>query len=137
VPLLLAAPAAGAERARAAIECRVTPEKLVYACTIALRRARSGEPLTGAEVVVGADMPSMPLAHNVKPATGAPTDVPGSYAATLHLEMLGDWAVHVTVTGPLRDRLVEVLTFTAEGATPAKAAPRGSGSGSGSGSDKQ
>jgi hypothetical protein len=100
------------ERARADIKCQPSAQTLVYTCAITLARAKGGEAISGADVMVGADMPSMPMAHNVKPAKATPTEVAGQYNATLTLEMHGDWAVHITVGGPLRDKIVNVLNFT-------------------------
>ena len=113
-----------AERAQAAIACKPTGEKFTYDCTIALKAARSGEAIDKAEIVVGADMPSMPMAHNVKPVAGKPTEAPGTYAARLVLEMHGDWAVSVTVDAPFRDKIVRLLNFTPTKVTEAKPGSR-------------
>lgn len=103
--------AAAAERAKAEVECAPTGKKLVYSCTIALAGRKSGDPLEGAKLVVGADMPSMPLAHNVRPVTAAPGDKPGMYTATIELEMHGEWALRLDVSGPTRDRLFHKMHF--------------------------
>lgn len=117
--LLAASGLAGAQGApRAAVECKATAKKLVYDCRIALTRA--GAPLEGVEVTLGADMPSMPMAHNVKPVKAAPAGAPGAYAAQLELEMLGEWALKLRLAGPVRDQLVEHLEFDAQGSKPAK-----------------
>ena len=114
----LAAPAQAADRARAAIDCKATPEKLVYDCTIKLTNARTAAPLEQAAVTVGADMPSMPMAHNIRPVTAKATGTPGEYQARLALEMYGDWAVRLKIAGPLRDQLVEVKNFHEAGSGP-------------------
>ena len=67
------------------LECRYAGTDFVYDCRIALERG--GQPLSGAEITVGADMPSMPMAHNVKPVKAKPTSKPGEYQARLELEM--------------------------------------------------
>ena len=117
------AAALAADRASAVIDCKATTELLIYDCIIALGNARTGAPLEGATVTVGADMPSMPLAHNIRPVTAKATGKPGEYAARMTLEMHGDWAVRLTVTGPLRDQLVAVKNFGKAGSGP----PQGKG----------
>jgi len=106
----LAAPAF-AQRVAADIDCKPTKHDLVYDCRIQIRQARSGEPVTGAEVSVGADMPSMPMAHQVKPVKAKPGTAPGEYAARIELEMYGEWALRLTVRGPVRDVIVKKLEF--------------------------
>ncbi|MDE0058928.1 MAG: FixH family protein [Defluviicoccus sp.] len=103
--------AATAERAKATVECAPTAERLVYDCKIVLMGRKSGQPLAGAKLVVGADMPSMPLAHNVRPVTAAPGEKPGMYEARIELEMHGEWALRLDVSGPLRDRLIHKMHF--------------------------
>lgn len=77
-------------------------------CTVRLRGA-DGRPLTGAAVTLAASMPSMPMAHQVKPAAAAPTGTPGEYRGRLELEMSGAWAVQVDIAGPVRDRVARTL----------------------------
>jgi hypothetical protein len=120
-----AAAALAADRVSAVVDCKATPELLVYDCVIALSNARTGVSLEGATVTVGADMPSMPMAHNVRPVAAKATGKPGEYAARITLEMHGDWAVRLTVDGPLRDQLVTVKNFGKAGSGPpqGKSAP--------------
>jgi len=120
--------ALAADRANAVVDCKATTETLVYDCTIKLSNARTAAPLEQATLTVGADMPSMPMAHNVRPVTAKAGATPGEYQARLALEMYGDWAVRLKITGPLRDQLVEVRNFDAAGSGPPrrKAAPPGS-----------
>ena len=99
------------ERVAADVSCTATAERLAYDCTIVLRGRKSGMPVEGAEVVVKADMPSMPMAHNVPPVKAAPGSMPGHYTAHLELEMHGDWALTLDVSGPTRDRIVKKLQF--------------------------
>lgn len=107
----LAAPAHAAERAKADIECLPAGEPLVYDCAIRLSGAKSKAPLDGVQITLGADMPSMPMAHAVAPVPAEPAGEPGLYRARLRLEMRGDWALKLRLSGPVRDQLVEVLRF--------------------------
>ena len=101
------------ERVAADVSCAPAAEKLTYDCTIMLRGKKSGDPVEGAELVVKAEMPSMPLAHNVRPVKAEPGTMPGHFTATLELEMLGEWALTLDVSGPTRDRVVKKLDFGA------------------------
>jgi hypothetical protein len=98
-------------KAKAEVSCAATAKPLEYDCAIKLSDARSGAALTGVEVTVGADMPSMPMAHNVKPAKAMPGNEPGTYRAHIKLEMHGDWVVKVDLVGPVRDRIVKSMRF--------------------------
>ena len=103
-------PAAG-ERKVAEVECKPAEKKLVYDCMISLKGKKSGMPVAGAEFTVGADMPSMPGAHNVRPTPAKPHGPPGTYRARVHLEMTGEWALRLDFTKPGRDRLIKKLHF--------------------------
>jgi len=107
-----------AQAPKADLLCRFTGTDFVYDCTI--RLSRGGKPLQGAKVTVGADMPSMPMAHNVKPVKAQPTQAPGEYKAKLDLEMLGVWAVKLRLAGPVRDQLILHYEFDSKGATPVR-----------------
>ena len=98
-------------KAKAEVSCDATAKPLEYDCAIKLSDARSEAALTGVEVTVGADMPSMPMAHNVKPVKATPGSEPGTYHAQIKLEMHGDWAVKVDLAGPVRDRIVKSMRF--------------------------
>jgi hypothetical protein len=114
-------------RAKADVSCRPTSTALQYDCTFTLTNSRSSEPLTGVTLTVGADMPSMPMMHNVRPVKAAPGEAAGTYLARLELEMHGDWAVQLNLSGPLRDRLVSILRFEPDRVAPTaapKAPPR-------------
>jgi hypothetical protein len=102
----IAAPAL-AQRLDAEVHCSPTPHDLVYDCRFVLREAKSGTPVDGADVSVGADMPSMPMAHNVKPVKASPGKAPGEYRARIELEMYGEWALKLNVRGPARDVVVK------------------------------
>jgi hypothetical protein len=111
---LLAMPVAGyaaATRVKADVECQPLAARLQYDCVLKLANAGTDEPVSGATVRIGADMPSMPMAHNVRPVQATAGETPGTYRARLTLEMHGDWALRIDVTGPLRDRVVRLLRF--------------------------
>jgi hypothetical protein len=108
--LALAAPAA-AQRLAADVNCQLTQHDLVYDCRIALSEASSRKPVSGADVSLGADMPSMPMAHNVKPVKAKPANEPGHYTARLALEMYGEWALRINVRSPVRDVIVKRIDF--------------------------
>ena len=107
--LALSSAASAGERAKADVSCKATGEKLVYDCVIMLMKMKSGDPIAGAKIVVKADMPSMPMAHNVAPVNAMAMGKPGSYHARLKLDMHGEWALTIDISGPLRDRLVNKL----------------------------
>ncbi len=107
--LMLSSAASAGERAKADLDCKATDEKLVYDCTIMLMNRNNGDPIPGAKIVIKADMPSMPMAHNAPPVTAIATGKPGNYHARLKLEMHGEWALTIDISGPLRDRLVKKL----------------------------
>jgi len=113
---LISSSAASAQRAQAELHCKPTKTDFVYDCTIKL--SRNGQPLAGAAITVGADMPSMPMAHNLKPVKAKPGKVPGDYEAKLDLEMLGQWAVKLRLGGPLKDQLILLYDFDEKGAQP-------------------
>ena len=104
-------PTAAGERKVAEVECKPAEQKLVYDCMITLKGKKSGMPVAGAEFTVGADMPSMPGAHNVRPTPAEPHGTPGTYRARVHLEMTGEWALRLGFTKPARDRLIKKLHF--------------------------
>ena len=68
-----------------------------------LTEAKSGKPVSGAEVSVGADMPSIPMAHTVRPVKAKPGKAPGEYLARIELEMAGEWSLKLNARGPVRD----------------------------------
>ena len=113
--LLVLVPAfalAGGERPMVKLGCEPTDEKLVFHCTFDVMGKKSHEPIEGAAFKVNADMPTMPLAHNVRPIRPEPVaGKPGSYEGRLELEMLGEWAIKMTFDKPVRDIVIEKLTF--------------------------
>jgi len=105
-----------AQTPKADLHCKATGKDFTYDCTVVLMRG--SEPLQGAEVTVSADMPSMPMAHNVRPAKATPGARPGEYKARLELEMLGEWTVKLRLAGPVRDQIVVNYDFDSRGAKP-------------------
>lgn len=115
--ILVGLPALGvAQSPSAEVHCKATGQDFVYDCRIMLMHG--GRPLEGAAVTLGADMPAMPMAHNVGPANATPGTKPGEYNARLDLEMLGEWAITLRIDGPVRDLLVLHYDFDSKGARP-------------------
>jgi hypothetical protein len=56
-------------------------------------------------------MPSMPGMHSVRPVRAKPGGKPGVYSARVVLEMHGEWALKISVSGPLRDQVIHVMRF--------------------------
>jgi hypothetical protein len=112
-PLLLAVAAACAAPAppSLAVEVACVPETHVLRqlCTVTLTDRGTGRPVEGARLILTADMPSMPLVHNVPPATALAGGRPGTYHGTLQLEMAGRWVVTVRVTAPVTDQFTQAI----------------------------
>ncbi|MGE0736541.1 MAG: FixH family protein [Alphaproteobacteria bacterium] len=102
-----------AERAKADIACMPAAQDMTYDCIIKLSGRDSGKPLAGATLTVGAEMPSMPMAHNVRPVAAKEAE-PGTYAVRIELEMHGEWALKLDIAGPMRDRIVQKMDFAGE-----------------------
>ena len=113
-----AAPALAADRAKVAMKCTAAGADFVFDCTLDVTNARTGASVEEAKIVLGADMPSMPMVHNVPPVEFKPGDRPGRYVARINLDMLGAWAIKLRITGPLRDEVVEVYEFGEKEASP-------------------
>ena len=114
--LLLASSGAAAQRAQAGMRCAHSGTDFIYDCVIEVRRA--GEPVPGLAITAGADMPSMPMAHNIRPVKARPGSSPGEYLLRLDLDMAGEWAVKLRLSGPVRDVLVLHYRFTESGTSP-------------------
>jgi hypothetical protein len=123
--LALCAPehAAAQVRAKADVACRPSAEQLHYDCIIKLANARTNEPLSGVGLTVGADMPSMPAMHNVRPVKATEDVEKGTYQARIALEMHGDWALRLDLSGAVRDRVVRVLRFESDRVSEAARPP--------------
>ena len=120
----LPATASAQVRAKADVSCNTTGTALQYDCTITLTNSKTNQPLDGVTLTVGADMPLMPMMHNVRPVPATPGAQPGSYRARILLEMHGDWALQLNLSGPARDRVVANMRFEPDRATPAAAASK-------------
>jgi hypothetical protein len=101
-------PLAGFAQVRAELNCVSHGSEPKLECLVTLRGA-DGALLQGAKVKMSASMPSMPMAHSVRPSEALPTGKPGEYRGTLTLEMAGVWAVQIDIAGPKRDRLVRSM----------------------------
>lgn len=116
-----------AQRLDASLQCRFTGTDFIYDCAIHV--SRGGAPVEGARFTVSADMPSMPMAHSIRPVTAVQAGVPGEYHATLALDMPGEWAIKLRLSAPLRDQLVLHYVFDESGASPVRkrSSPRSDG----------
>ena len=91
-------------------ECTATSKKFQYNCKVLFFHKK--EPMSGYSGLVGAKMPSMAMAHNVKPAKFSEKEgMVGHYEFTIQLEMLGEWMFQYDITNPKRDRVLEKLVF--------------------------
>ena len=59
-------------------------------------------------------MPSMPAAHNVRPVKATEEEDKGTYRARIALEMHGDWALRLDLSGAVRDRVIKILRFESD-----------------------
>jgi len=115
--VLISVPAEAAERVKAHVKCEKTDIKFEYDCQIMLMGKKSGKPIEGAEFETSADMPSMAMAHNVKPVMAIPGKKPGTYHVRIQLEMYGEWALKIDLKEPMRDRLIHKMHFGGEGSS--------------------
>ena len=91
-------------------ECTATSKKFQYNCNVIFLHKK--EPMSGYSGIVGATMPSMAMAHNVKPVKFSKKEgMVGHYKFTIQLEMLGEWMFQYDISIPKRDRVMEKLTF--------------------------
>jgi len=109
-------------RAKADVSCQPA-ERLQYDCIIKLADSRTSAPLSGLTLTVGADMPSMPAVHNVRPVKATEEQDKGIYRARIALEMYGDWALRLELSGTVRDRVVKLLRFESDRVGEATPAP--------------
>ena len=117
--LFVVTASAQAPRHRIDLECRPTGTSLIFLCTVSVADA-AGTPVSGVDLTLSADMPSMPMAHNVKPVKAQPvTGKPGSYESRIELEMAGEWAVKLQFKAPRPDVVVRKLDFQKDKVTPA------------------
>jgi len=91
-------------------DCKATSKKFQYNCNVSF--LQKNKPMSGYSGFVGAKMPSMAMAHNVKPAKfSEKEDMAGHYEFTIQLEMLGEWMFQYDISIPKRDRIMEKLIF--------------------------
>lgn len=112
--------AASAQAPRLGIDvgCRPTATALTFLCAVTVADPQ-GRPVDGAEIVLSADMPSMPMAHTVSPVKARPVPGrPGVYEGAITLEMLGEWALKLRLDAPRRDVVVRKLDFQADRVSP-------------------
>ena len=95
-------------RPRVELKCVSFGTGPLLECLVKTQR-RDGTPLEGAQVTLGALMPSMPMAHTIKPVKATPTGNAGEYKGTLELEMSGVWTVEVSFSIPVKDKLTRNL----------------------------
>ncbi|MFC5472482.1 FixH family protein [Paraherbaspirillum soli] len=96
---------------QADIGCRPAAAGAAYDCLIKLAQAGTRAPVTAAQFTVSADMPSMPMAHNIRPVTAVATGEPGVYRARLVLEMPGRWNVKLRISSPVQDLIGKMVEF--------------------------
>ena len=91
-------------------ECTATSKKFQYNCNVLFINKK--ELMSGYSGIVGATMPSMAMAHNVRPVKFTEKEgMAGHYEFTIQLEMLGEWMFQYDITNPKRDRVLEKLVF--------------------------
>jgi hypothetical protein len=122
--LALCLPAQAQVRARADVTCKQADGPLNYDCVVRLIDAKSKAPLSGVTLSIGADMPSMPGVHHLRPAQAVEDAEKGTYRARLVLDMHGEWALQLNLSGPIRDRVVKLLSFEGAEVTEPKPGER-------------
>ena len=91
-------------------ECTATSKKFQYNCNVSFFHKK--DLISGYSGIVGAKMPSMAMAHNVKPVKFSEKEgKAGHYEFTIQLEMLGEWMFQYDISTPKRDRVMEKLIF--------------------------
>ena len=91
-------------------DCKATSKKFQYSCNVLFLQKK--ELMRGYSGFVGAKMPSMAMAHNVKPVKfSEKEDMTGHYEFTIQLEMLGEWMFQYDISIPTRGRVMEKLIF--------------------------
>jgi len=99
-----------ANMAKTQTSCTPHEQVLIYTCKVYL--SVHSKPVTNAGISVSADMPSMPMAHNMRQVVAAPVaGFAGQYEFVLVLEMAGDWRLVYHISSPFMDRLHEPLVI--------------------------
>jgi hypothetical protein len=99
-----------AEEALSKTYCKPLAKKLKYECHVKLKVGL--KPHLENDIVVNAKMPSMSMAHNVRPMKLKMTDSIGSYTYKIQLEMYGTWVITYDLKKPSRNRIMEKLVFS-------------------------
>lgn len=107
--VVLSCASAHAGSIKADIQCKPDKQPLVFDCLIQLRDGQSGQAVTGAEMMITADMPSMPMVHHVTPVAAHASGTPGTYRASIALEMEGVWTLTLKISKPTRVDLRRTL----------------------------
>ena len=92
------------ERAQVGLQCVSYGTGPMLECLIDLKR-KDGTPIDQAQITLSALMPSMPMAHTIKPVRVVPTGKPGEYRGSLTLEMLGVWSIDIDIAAPMREKV--------------------------------
>ena len=111
--LALLAPLATWAQTRGDMQCKPSGKDLIFDCVF--RLARTDQPVSGAQLTVAAEMPSMPEEHKQKPVKARAGKGPGEYLVRLDLDMLGEWDLKLRLTGPIREQLVLHCQFDERG----------------------
>ena len=94
-------------------ECIPAKKSNQFSCRVMI--ADGTEPVVDQEIFVSAMMPSMPMAHNVKPAKLEMLHgMEGHYEFIIELEMLGEWMFSYDLQKPKKTRLIEKIIFDPE-----------------------
>jgi len=97
-----------ANMAKTQTNCMPHKQVLAYTCRVNLWS--HNEPVSNASMSVSADMPSMPMAHNMRPIMVTPVvGLVGQYEFILELEMAGQWRLIYNILSPFVDRVHEPL----------------------------
>jgi len=94
----------------AKIQTHCMPHKQALAYTCQVKLLSHNEPVSNASLSVSADMPSMPMAHNMRPIMVMPVvGLAGQYEFILELEMAGQWRLIYNILSPFVDRVHEPM----------------------------
>ena len=97
-----------ANMAKTQTHCIPNKQALAYTCHVKL--LSHNEPVSNASMSVSVDMPSMPMAHNMRQIMVTPVvGLAGQYEFILELEMAGQWRLIYNILSPFVDRLHEPM----------------------------
>ncbi len=118
IPILLSlglSKALSAEDFAHSTECKQTEKSLQFQCLFVLEQSNTR--VSGAEIMMSASMPSMPMAHKFKsiPLTEV-LENKGIYEFMFSLDMYGVWELAYDINKPKRTRVFEKLRFKKSGA---------------------